>query len=371
MKLSGKQRAGAACALLTILLASAPPAYEKASFQGGTQMGYTLGQNGYAWPAVAKDPLYNNNRGGFYLSRLSLETRLDFDSSFSGIALGNLVGMDLQEAYLQKRWGQWVLRAGKFRGAGLKSATGTDEYDRTAVNAPRYARYWGIFKRTLGFRDYGLEVERDFRGRDVRNRVFIHNANGENVANDEPANYSGKATQVLGIDYALDWRISPYTEWGGHIGALADRSWSEFVGTHEGWQAQYWFKSNPIVDASLNHQMDVGRFHMFNEGMILYHRLLPNPVDSSATKSWGISSQVRFEHSERWASLLRYEFYDNTDGLNPDDALHLATLGALYRPAPTTYPGMKFTLEYVRTYEEALLNTYSNDLFYCQLQMVF
>lgn len=368
MKLSGKSCAG--LALILCFAASVALGYEKASFRGGVQMGYSYGQNGYPWP-TASNPLANQGRGGFYLRQLRLETRIDFDSSFAAIALGNLAAADLQEAYLQKRWGEYVVRAGKFRGAGLKSATGYDEFERATVSAPLYSRVWGGFKRTLSQRDFGVELERDFLDRSLRNRFFIHNASGENVLNEEAGALGLPPTQVLGMDYALDWRISPYTTWGGHVGALAFRSWDEFTGGHEGWQVQYWFKSNPIADASLNHQMDLGRFHMFNEASLLYHRYLPNPDDSSATKSWGLSSQVRFEHSERWASLIRYEFYDNTDGANPDDAMHLATLGAIWRPSPAAHPGMRVTFEYVRIYEEGLYNLASNDVLICQLQMLF
>jgi hypothetical protein len=333
-------------------------------------MGYTLGQNGFPWPG-AKQPLLNNNRAGFYLNQLRLSSRLDFDSTFHGVAIGNLAALDLQEAYLQKRWGEWTVRAGKFRGAGLKTATGQDEFERSAVNAPRYARYWGNLKRTLGFRDYGVEVERGFLGGDLRNRVFIHNANGENVVNDEPSFASGKATQVLGFDYALDWRVSPYTVWGGHIGALADRSWDEFTGNGEGWEVQHWFGSNAVADMSLNHQMDLGRLHMANEALVMFLRNQPKPRTGDATKCWGLSSQIRFEHSERWASLFQYEFFDPSDGLIASDALHVATLGAIWRPAPAAYAGMKLTMEYVRGFEEGLENTYANDLLLCQFQMAF
>lgn len=368
MKLSGKQRA--CIAVILCLFATIARAYDKVAFRGGAQMGYTYGQNGYAWPS-AGNPFGNEGRGGFYLRMLRLESRIDFDSTFAAIAVGNLVISDLQEAYLQKRWGEYVVRAGKFRGAGLKSATGFDEFERSTVNSPFYARTWAAFKRTLNSRDLGVELERDFLDRSLRNRFFVHNGSGENIINEEPGPLGARPTQVLGFDYALDWRISPYTAWGGHIGALAFKSWNEFTGNHDGWQIQYWFKSNPVADASLNHQMDLGRFHMFNEASNLYHRYLPNPVDSSATKSWGVSSQVRFEHSERWASLFRYEFYDNTDGLNPDDGLHLLTLGAIWRPAPSSYPGMRSTFQYVRSYEEGLANLVPNDVLFCQLQMLF
>ncbi len=358
-------------ALGAALLAVSTTAFEKLDFQGGTQMGYTYGQNGRAWPAPLKDALGNENRGGFYLNQLRLNANMVFDSSFSGKAEANLITADIAEIYLQKRWGNYRVRAGKFRGAGLKSVTQADEFERATVNPPRYARVWGGVTRTLNYRDFGIEVERDFLSGALRNRLFLRNANGENVYNDEPSFPVGKATQALGLDYAVDWRISPYTEWGGHVGALGDKAWAEFVGTHEGWQAQYWFKTNPVVDASVNHLMDVGRFHMFNEAMILYNRLVLNPQDSAATKTWGVSSQIRFEHSERWASLFRYEFFDNTDGYIPDDALHMATLGFIFRPAPSAYPGMKLTTEYVRSYEEGLVNSFANDLLYCQFQMWF
>jgi hypothetical protein len=320
---------------------------------------------------LIKDPTGNNNRGGFYISQLRLKATVAFDSTFSAVAAGNLLFADLQEVYLQKRVDNYTFTAGKFRGAGLKSGTGMDELERTAINAPRYARYWAYYKRNINFRDFGVQAAADYFGGDLMHRFFIHNANRENVANDEPSFPAGSATQALGFDYALDWRISPFTVWGGHIGALANREWAEFAGKHEGWEVQYWFKSNPIVDASLNHQLDAGRLHIFNEAMLLYNRDLPDPVDSTATKTWGVSTQARFDHTTRVGSFFRYEFFDLSDGAYPDDALHIFTLGGIFYPSPAAYPGLKITGEYVRSLEEGGENLISNDLLYCQLQMVF
>jgi hypothetical protein len=110
---------------------------------------------------------------------------------------------------------------------------------------------------------------------------------------------------------------------------------------------------------------------MFNEALLMSLRDLPRPEDGAATQLWGVSSLVRFDHTDRWSSVFRYEFDDPTDGLSPGDGLHAFTLAALFRPAPKEYPGMRFTTEYVRAYEEAILNTFPNDLFYIQFQMVF
>jgi hypothetical protein len=363
-------RAGLFLALAAAQVAH-PAELGRLSLTGGTQMGYTDGMNGAPWPAVLKDPLHNNNRAGFYISQARLAANFAFDSSFSGTAVWNAIFSDVQEIYLTKKWGEYVFRAGKFRGAGLKSGTGVDEFSRDLVNAPRYARLWAYYARTFNGRDFGIEAERDFRGGGIRNRLFIRNANSENVFNDEPSFSAGNPTQVLGFDYALDWRVSPYTAWGGHIGALANRQWDEFVGNHEGWKAQYWFKSNAVVDGSLNHSLDLGRFHMFNEGLLMSIRYLPHPVDSSATQLWGMSSAVRFDHTDKWSSVFRYEFDDPSDGFYNNDALHSFTLAAVFRPAPMEYQGMRFTAEYVRSYEESLRNLIANDLFYCQFQMTF
>ncbi len=334
-------------------------------------MGYTLGQNGNSWPSPINDPLGNNNRGGFYISQVRLAGKVQFDSSFYGTAVWNAIFTDLTEAYLTKRWGAYTVRAGKFRGAGIKSVTQVDEFERDFLNPPRYARMWSFLARTFNGRDSGVEAGRDSRDGAVRNRLFIRNANFDNVLNEEPSITVGNTTQVLGLDYALDWRISPYTVWGGHLGMLANRSWDEFVGNHKGWQAQYWFKSNSVVDGSLNHTLDLGRLHMFNEALLLFQRDLPRPSDSAATQTWGVSSLIRFQHSERWASLFRYEFCDPSDGLYGDDANHLFTLGAAFRPSPAAYPGMKVTTQYTRVLEKTLRNTIPNDLFNCQFQMVF
>lgn len=354
-------------AILGFLNASA---IEKPVFQTGLITGYVYGQDGSPWPSLAKDPLGNKGRGGFYVSQLRLKASIAFDSTFSAAAVGNVYTADVQEVYLEKRVDNYTFTAGKFRGAGLKSGNGTDEFERTAVNAPFYTRIWAYYARTLNFRDFGVQMEADYLGGDLKHRFYIHNANRENVNIDEPSE-TGAITQALGFDYALDWRISPFTAWGGHLGALANQKWDEFTGNHEGWAVNHWFSTNPIVDASLNHQMDIGRLHLFNEAMLLLNREIPNPVDSGETKTWGVSTQLRFDHTARAGSFFRYEFFDYTDGAFANDAKHLITVGGIFHPSPGKYPGLKITGEYVRALEEGAKNTFSNDEMFCQLQMLF
>jgi hypothetical protein len=80
---------------------------------------------------------------------------------------------------------------------------------------------------------------------------------------------------------------------------------------------------------------------------------------------------VRFDQTRKAGWFFRYEFFDHTDGAYPDDAKQLFTLGSAYRPAPESYPGLRVTTEYVRVLEEGGRNTFSNDLFLCQLQMLY
>jgi hypothetical protein len=339
-------------------------------FQGGVQMGYNYGQNGAGFPSFGKDPLGNPGRAGFYLTQLRLKAKVAFDSTFSAVALGNIYAADINEVYLEKRVSNYTFRAGKIRGAGLKSASGTDEFERTAVNAPRYSRIWTFYKRTLANRDFGIEVQGDHLDGKLKQRLFFHNANRDNVLNEEPSISVGPSAQATGFDYAVDWRVSPFTALGVTMGALADHEWSEFAG-EEGWKANQWMQDNPIVDGSINHQMDLGRFHMFNEGMALINRALPNPADSGSSKTWGASSLVRFDLTRRVGPYVRYEFCDPTDGAYGLDNLHVFTLGAIFRPTPDAYPGLKLTTQYVRSLEEGVKNTVPNDLFISQLEMVF
>jgi hypothetical protein len=368
--LSWKISASTAVTLM-ILAGTEGFAVGKPEFQGGLQMGYTYGQNGVGFPSFGKDPLGNPGRAGFYLAQLRLKATLPFDSTFRAVALGNAYGADLQEIYLEKKVRNYTFTAGKFRGAGVKSLTGEDDFERATIYAPRYARLWSYYKKLQGSRDFGVQAEVDYFGGDLRHRFFMHNANRQNIINEEPSNNAGPAAQAAGFDYALDWRFSPFTAWGGHVGALADHAWSEFLGTEEGWKVGNWFRTNPIVDGSLYHQMDMGRFHMFNEAQMLLNRELHNPVDSGATRTWGVSTMVRFEHTRRLESLFRYEFQDPTDGAIPNDNLHLITAGLIFRPSPAAFPDMKLTTEYVRTLEDGFQNTVQNDVLFSQLQMLF
>lgn len=361
--------------VLGILAALPAPAAERPDpeWRGGLMMGYSYGQNGQGWPKPWGDPLDNKNRGGFYVSQARVQGVLPFDSTFKGVFLGNVVGLDPQEMYLEKAWGEYRVKAGKFRGAGLRSGSGTDEFDFTTAVRPRYARLWGLYKKTHNFRDFGIQGERDFFAGRFKNRLYFHNANGQNVLNDEPSFPAGPSTQVLGLDYAADYRISPYNQVGGHVGALANQEWDEFVGNHDFWEVQYWFKSNALVDASLNHQMTFPRFKMENEVMALWHRTMLNP-EGGSTLTWGFSSVARFDQvgrALRWSPFLGFEFVDHTDGRVPDDALSMIKAGTLFRPSPASYPDMRLTAQYLRALEEGAKNTFPNDILYVQYQMQF
>ncbi len=371
MKVFNKQPGAAiGCALLALFSVPDSPAADLSpEWSAGLIMGYNLGQNGMSWPAL-EAPLNNNNRGGFYVSQTRLQSVVHFDSTFMAMAVGNAIMLDLQEVFLQKTWGDWRLKAGKFRGAGLKSGSGTDEFDLTAARRPLYTRFWAHYKRTLNFRDFGIQGERDFFSGRMRNRLFFHNANGQNVINDEPSYYAAPPTQVLGLDYAMDVLVSPYTTVGGHIGALASREWDEFIGAHDFWEAQYWFKTNPLVDASFYHHMTFPRFHMENEALIMQNRTLRDAEDK-AMMTWGVSTLSRFDYFRRWSPYFAYEFTDHSDGLYNDDAVHMIKLGTRFRPSPEKYAGMRFTGEYARALEENGSNPIANDGFYLQFQMVF
>jgi hypothetical protein len=353
------------------LLACSASAVEKPTFGGGVMMGYTLGQNGAGWPQPWKDPLRNDNRGGFYISQVRANAGLAVDSSFRGRLSMNLANSELLEAFLEKDFGDWRFKAGRFRGAGLRSAVSEDEFSQDLVNRPRYARLWNHYKKLISFRDFGIQAERTWFSGRFENRFFLHNANRENVYNDEPSFPVGQTTQVLGFDYGWDLKVSPYSAIGGHVGALADRQWDEFIGAHEAWEVQYWFKSNPIVDGSINHRMDFPRFHLENECLAMLNRNMRSAVDSSAMLTWGASTLARFDAWHRWSPFLGYEFTDHSDGYFRDDALHMFKFGTVFRPSPERYAGLKVTAQYVRSYEEALRNNVGNDLLYAQLQMVF
>lgn len=323
------------------------------------------------WPKYYDVTLKNQNRGGFYVSNLRLKSTLEFDSSFYGVLQGNLYGADIQDAYLVKDWMGYEFKLGKFIGAGLHSAH--DEYDTTqyALFTPLYARAWQGFKKLFHYRDYGIQAEKISSDGELKQRLFIHNASGQNVINDEPNNYAAPPAQVLGIDYAVDYKFSQFSTIGGHIGAQANQEWEDFFGRHGWYKVQYWFKTNSLLDGSAYHQFNFPHLNILNEFMVISNRNYRVPPDSAALKTWGLSSTWLKEHKPWLHSVWRYEFFDNTDGLNPDDALHMLTLGLIWNPAPQSYPHLKTTLEYTRVYEEGMVNRSGNDVLVAQLQHTF
>jgi hypothetical protein len=154
------------------------------------------------------------------------------------------------------------------------------------------------------------------------------------------------------------------------VGALARQEWDEFVGSHDFWEVQYWFKSNAILNGSFYHKMDFPRLHLMNEAMILSDRTILHE-DGSPMLTWGLSTLARFDFSSRWSPFLGFEFFDHTDGINPDDALQIYKGGVGFRPSPLRYPGLRATGQYVRALEEAGRDLVGNDILYAQLQMLF
>lgn len=341
----------------------------KPQFSGGLQLGYQYGQNGAVWPGI-KNPLSNQGRGGFYISQLRLNAEMPIDSGFKAVGKVNVAYMELQEAYLEKTWGAWTFTAGRFRGAGLHSAMAYDEFEQALVQEPLYTRSWGAEKRLFRFRDLGLQVERRHAGGLFSHRLFLHNANGQAFIGAEPSGFQGPPTQVLGMDYGWDWKLPDNNRIGGHLGAAADREWDEFVGQHEGWKATYWFKTNPVVDGSLYHEL-AGKSWKWNSEMLLRMNRRVRNADSTALQSWGVMTQFEKSHTARYATVWRYEFFDPTDGYVLNDNLHLFTGALRYTPSPTRIPGFYVMAEYVRVLEEKLINNYGNDVFYVKTQVTF
>lgn len=337
-------------------------------------MGYSLGQNGQSWPGL-KSPFSNRNRGGFYIEEFRLQTSLSLDRDTSGgdyraVAQFDLYFRELNEAYLQKGFGSWTLRGGLLRGPGLHSAVGIDVFQLPTVRAPSYGYHWRFLKRLQERSDLGVEVRKVSAHGGLVQRFFLHNANRQSMNLGVPSQDGGDPTQVLGLDYAVDYRFSPFSVFGGNIGAVADREFKQFFGSEEDWKVQNWLRENAVLDFSGYHEFDAGRLHGLSEAMLLFNRAERNP-QGEAVKSWGISSFWSFDINRHVTPGLRYEFFDVTDGSRPDDALHLYTLNVNLRPAPSRHPGFRLQTEYHRVYEEGMENLRSNDAFFVQVQQTF
>jgi hypothetical protein len=338
---------------------------------GGLQMGYSLGQNGQGWPQPLKKPLNNLNRGGFYISQARLNLTLPLDSSFKAVGKFNAIYLDMQELYLEKAWQEWTFTLGKFRGAGLHSGVGQDEFEAATVRQPYYSRYWSGDKRLFNFRDVGIQAERRHFGGQFTHRLFIHNSTGQSYIGEEPSYVQSAPLQALGFDYAWDLHLPDSNTIGGHLGALADREWDEFLGSHDFWEAGYWFKTNPIVDGSFYHDLQGKTWTWKNEMLVRYNRRWRNPWDEKASQAWAVMTQFQKSHTPRFQSVWRYEFFDPTDGLSYKDNLHLVTAGLRFKPSPTRQPGFSVLGEYVLVREEGFKNTVGNDMLYLQTQVVF
>lgn len=339
--------------------------------RGGVKLGYSVGQAGVGWPQLWKNPFLNENRGGFYVEQARLRARLPIDSSLRLTTQFNFALWELSEIYFEAQWGRTRWKLGKFDGAGLRTGPATDEFSRTAIWEPRYARIWAAYKRLLNWRDYGIQAERDhFSGR-FTHRLFLHNANWQNVINEEPNDFQAgiPATQALGMDYGWEWKTTEQSLLGGHLGALADKEWNEFFGHRQFWRANHWMRSNPIVDASVFHEFESGRAWFQSEIVLMSNRTILNP-DSAAMKTWGASLLGRYRLGLSWTPYMRYELFDFTDGVVPNDILHLFTGGVRWSPSRGKRPWF-WTFQFTHILEEDLVNAYGNDVLYAQLQAEF
>jgi hypothetical protein len=315
-------------------------------------------------------PLNNENRGGFYISDFRLRSDWNLGHGLTLHAQGNLMTLDFQEAYLEGQKGTWTLRLGKFRGAGLKSMVGFDEYDQPTVTPQYYAGLWAGINRIFGRRDFGLQIEKSHADGQFQHRFFAHNASWQNPAPYTPNYALGAPAQVVGFHYAWDWTVGRGHGLGGHLGGRANQAWDEFIGEHEFWEAAYWFKTNAVVDGSMYHLYEGNGIKLMTEAMLLSNRNARNPVDSTFEITWGGSFLVSKRLNSWWEPYGRYELTDPTDGRNNNDALHLFTMGTLLRMG-SNFPNWLWKMEAVRIQEEGFVNSYGNDLISLQLQGTF
>jgi hypothetical protein len=152
---------------------------------------------------------------------------------------------------------------------------------------------------------------------------------------------------------------------------MANKQWDEFLGAHDFWEATYWFKSNAMVDGSLFHEFEVGHARFQSEALVMSNRNTLHPDDLSPVKTWGVSAMGSYDWTPRLTPYARYEFFDWTDGYNPDDAWHLFTGGLRWRVHPESKAPWYATLQFSRNLEEGFENLISNDVLYAQLQAEF
>ena len=335
------------------------------------KLGYSVGQAGASWPRYWKNPFLNENRGGFNVEQARLKALLPIDSSLRLTAQFNFASLELSEIYFESHWGHTRWKLGKFAGAGLRTGPATDEFSLTTIRAPRYTRVWAFFKRLQNWRDFGVQAEHDYFSGRFTHRLFLHNANGQNVINEDPSDLQNGSfpTQALGLDYGWEVKTTEHSLLGGHFGALADKEWNEFFGHRQFWRVNHWMRSNPIVDASVFHEFESGRAWFQSEILVLSNRTLRNP-DSSATKTWGASILGRYRFGSSWTPYGRYEFFDLTDGVFLNDNTHLFTGGVIWSPSRGKRP-WSWTFQYTRTLEEKLVNLFSNDVFFLQFKSEF
>ncbi len=334
-------------------------------------MGYDMGMNGRGWPNPFVNALENNTHSGFYLSQARLNVQMPLDSSTRAFASFNASNLDLQDLYVTWRWRNWNVTFGKFRGAGLRSMVLEDEFDRTAITAPYYARTWSAAQRRINGRDLGLQVEASHGDGLFTHRLFVRNATYQFARVEDPSYDQGAPTQVLGFSYAWDFRLPENNQVGGHVEALADQKWDEFVGPRDFWHVDDWFRTNPMIGASLYHAWSQDGWTWNSEAYLRLNRRERNAVDSSASQSWAVMTEIHKRVSAQWTPFFRYEFFDPSDGTYSNDNVHLITVGAQWHPAPQRQPNWTLTPEYVLVREEGLAALLANDAWYLQSQWTF
>jgi hypothetical protein len=349
---------------------STPPKLEP-RFSGGVQMGYHMGMNGNGWPNPVTQPLNNATRSGFYLAMARLQADVQIDRGLTATAKFNVVYLDLQELYFEKVWRNYTFTAGKFRGAGLRSSASFDELEALTIEAPFVSRLYSADHRLFNHRDVGVQVAHNPYAGVFSHRLFVHNSSGNSGRGSEPSWYQGAPLQALGFTYAWDWRLPEGNQVGGHLGAMADREWDEFLGPRQFWEVTYWFKTNPMVDASIYHELKTGTWTWNTEMMVRSNRRVRNAADSSASQLWGAFTEVHKKHSPRFTSIYRYEYLDPSNGTNPEDNLHLLTAGLRWKPSHARQPNWAVTGQYVLVREQEFENRVGNDIWYLQNQWTF
>jgi predicted porin len=312
--------------------------------QDNPDFSYKIGGTIQAWTSLGQINNSDTNSLGWGLRRVRLRAYTTLGDKMKGFVQVELTSPKLLDARIEYLVSDmFTIRAGRFIGAGVRSAGLTSHSDIDITERPLTAQKWGIATIGSDFRDYGMDVVGSFG--DVKATLTLHNGDGAaNILN----KISGHSAQNGSFAVSGMLTFKPKTVKGLEAGAYYGMGNKE-INEYKSYNAYAYYEPGPFrVKAEL-----IGWTNTFG---------------STDLNQMGYYLFGGYKLIDCVEAVARYENYDPNTDLDKNEQ-SLLTIGATYSVYPSKWTTGKITAAYTIISETG--NAVDNNVFQIVMQLVF